>query len=328
MTPARKCARRLREKMSLKVPLDVKDLAQNFADIEKDIPPGEVDAILLGASEKNDRPRIILASNKSLNRQRFTLAHEIGHLIIPWHVFGSIIVCHTDLYGVMNSSNYKIIESEANEFASELLLPYEWLTEIIRRLDGNLEQIFLEAKVAEVSDTVVCIAMSRLMRPNYIFAVVNQSGIVQASGSTNKTIYPCPLREFPLNSDKLDRECRAKIEFQTTSNVIVWWDFSFENTSINQAILISEEPSKEILNRILEETFIESDKIISIKNTINGIIGGANNQIDGCNFENHFNTIRQYLRRNDILIDVVSHQEFDIFIAQKSREIISRKISG
>src|SRR5680860_97947 len=56
------------------------------------------------------------------DRQRHTIAHELGHLII-----------HRDLVGAVSASKAKQVEGEASRFASALLLPAPPLTAALRR---------------------------------------------------------------------------------------------------------------------------------------------------------------------------------------------------
>ncbi|WLR52427.1 XRE family transcriptional regulator [Bacillus tianshenii] len=68
-------------------------------------------------SENNNRPFIFLGSdNTSSVRSRFDIAHELGHLIlhpnISWKEFNK-------------KENYKLMEKEADRFASSFLLPEE-----------------------------------------------------------------------------------------------------------------------------------------------------------------------------------------------------------
>ncbi|MBA0192492.1 ImmA/IrrE family metallo-endopeptidase [Pectobacterium carotovorum] len=79
---------------------------------------------------KNGEPRIYFDSNEYYNRQRFTIAHELGH-----HVLG-----HTQdgEYHRDNVENYSTgirdyREVEANQFAAELLMPEDAIRQLVTR---------------------------------------------------------------------------------------------------------------------------------------------------------------------------------------------------
>jgi Zn-dependent peptidase ImmA (M78 family) len=66
-----------------------------------------------------------------IERRRFTIAHEIGHFLIPWH--GANVQCATADMGVLKSQDArKSKEAEANRFAAALLTPATLFTRDIR----------------------------------------------------------------------------------------------------------------------------------------------------------------------------------------------------
>ena len=71
---------------------------------------------------------ILLARNRSLQRSRYSLAHELGHWLIPTHRpdAGHGLECQLDdLHRVdeKEQNRRRRIEAEANRFASALLMP-------------------------------------------------------------------------------------------------------------------------------------------------------------------------------------------------------------
>lgn len=62
----------------------------------------------------DDYPIIVINKNFSNDRKRFTIAHELGHLLMH-SINNPAIPAHRD----------KMLENEANEFASEFLMPKE-----------------------------------------------------------------------------------------------------------------------------------------------------------------------------------------------------------
>jgi hypothetical protein len=80
-----------------------------------------------------DRPRGIVAVRKDLRelgRKRFTVAHEIGHYILPGHGLRQP-VCQDEQIESWNG-NSGSQEAAANRFASELLLPAKQIFPIIK----------------------------------------------------------------------------------------------------------------------------------------------------------------------------------------------------
>lgn len=105
------------------LPIDLNSIA---GDLNAKIIPNDLDAAQLsGFAFHKDGSRIIgVNSNESERRQRFTIAHELGHLFL--HNSKTV---NYDKGGVMmfrdnhSSSGSDIKEIEANRFAAELLMP-------------------------------------------------------------------------------------------------------------------------------------------------------------------------------------------------------------
>lgn len=134
MRPEEKFACRLLERHNLIPPYNLEELVSLYAKVNfLDFPINtDADGVSLGLKQ-SDKPKIYINSSRYKVRQRFTLAHELGHVIIPWHIGN--IVSHTDIKISEDRTNissqikgredydYMEIESEANRFAAELLIP-------------------------------------------------------------------------------------------------------------------------------------------------------------------------------------------------------------
>lgn len=82
--------------------------------------------------DENNQPQIWINPMKSEVRQRFTLAHELGHLandVLP-QIDNPIIDKYETLY---RSSAYGGIETKANRFAAKLLMPLQALENFIEK---------------------------------------------------------------------------------------------------------------------------------------------------------------------------------------------------
>lgn len=74
----------------------------------------------------------------SQNRKRFTIAHLLGHFIIPWHI-KSMFSCRK--YGTSSLKTDDVMEMEANRFAAALLIPKLHLEKEIFEKRPTLEQL-------------------------------------------------------------------------------------------------------------------------------------------------------------------------------------------
>jgi Zn-dependent peptidase ImmA (M78 family) len=89
-----------------------------------------------------DRNAVIIgvSSFHHSNRQHFTVAHEIGHLLlheIDVHVDKGYRMVARDS---VSSQAVDPLEMDANRFAAELLMPVEFLEEDLRKLPDDIEE--------------------------------------------------------------------------------------------------------------------------------------------------------------------------------------------
>lgn len=101
-----------------------------------------------------DGPKGIIAIKQSIrehSRKRFTIAHEIGHYVIPGHRTLEN-VCTSSMVESWQKGLSRA-ELEANEFAVELLLPSRYVREPLRLHDPSLKTIRRVASQFETSLT-------------------------------------------------------------------------------------------------------------------------------------------------------------------------------
>jgi len=79
---------------------------------------------------------IVRDSIRESGRKNFTVAHEIGHFVLPGHEDADLVCTSSDVGNWSKSA--KEFELEANEFASELLMPEP----LVRQIMGSSEPSF------------------------------------------------------------------------------------------------------------------------------------------------------------------------------------------
>lgn len=138
----------------MSAPIDVEAVAKNlgarlvYADLDAD-----VSGFLL-----RERKLVTIAVNKShhVNRQRFTIAHECGHLHLHADMGDRLWVDKqtTLFYRDSDSSNGDLrAEIQANQFAAGLLMPEELLLENLTNemKEADVYQLALKFQVSEQS---------------------------------------------------------------------------------------------------------------------------------------------------------------------------------
>lgn len=165
----RKIAQRVMTKYKLHPPVDMMGLIQEkgITCVEENLGTNAD-----GYSDLKDSDlKIVLNSAIQYEpRKRFTLAHELGHIFISWH--SDVTLCVTDNeYSEHNKLD--IQEHEANVFASEILMPTEWVKEMLilnenRSLEYNIKQL---CTIANTSIMACFYALENVMKSGNVIVV-------------------------------------------------------------------------------------------------------------------------------------------------------------
>lgn len=119
-----------RQNPSLQGPIPIEEFAR-LAGIEKiaELTTEGFEGALITNPEKS-RGVIMVKAGVNPQRRRFTIGHELGHFLLPWHRQTSFNCKQEDIKdssdGIGRTGTVGVrqdIEAEANAFASELLMP-------------------------------------------------------------------------------------------------------------------------------------------------------------------------------------------------------------
>ncbi|MFS0864917.1 ImmA/IrrE family metallo-endopeptidase [Fredinandcohnia sp. 179-A 10B2 NHS] len=246
----KKFAQQIVKKYSLSPPVDIRKLINNYATCVEDLLPNNADAICIINIEK---PLIILDSLKSENRKRFTLAHELGHIIIPWH--DGMISCHTDEEDVVDGNAYQTMEAEANSFAAEILMPSEWLKGVIdeHKEEGLQELLTVISEGANVSVSAAFYSLIHYLPDGYIILMENSDWYFAKFRRSKYTNILIPKQSEQYDLDWLDNCSNKKGSFNLESTNITWWKTP-ETLTEDKLINLLEQSSTPLnLNYIFEK---------------------------------------------------------------------------
>ncbi len=152
----------------------------------------------------SDGLKLIFVSNKINNRhrKRFVIAHEIGHFLMHRE---QMYCCSEISANQPQRVNTSIQEQQANEFASEILLP---TNDFIGRLPSGHISFALICKIANIYDvSVTMTAMKAVKNSNTEEEILlcYENNRLKWYATGNKEIYPsqvpirCPM-ELDINS--------------------------------------------------------------------------------------------------------------------------------
>jgi len=128
--PPEEFAKALLRRLGVNRPSDMADFARAIGLRIVEVESNGFDGALFRLPYKPCGIIGVRSSIRELGRKRFTIAHEIGHYILPSHGTGKS-VCKDEQIQSLNGSSWSQ-EAAANRFASELLLPAEQIIPIIK----------------------------------------------------------------------------------------------------------------------------------------------------------------------------------------------------
>lgn len=184
-SPAALVARILKHEPTLSVPVPLEQLCRQL-DITS---VGELDTEGFEAALITDDCKsagaILVAGERSRQRRRFSIAHELGHFLIPSHLprFGEDSLCSTEHLGVLDvkeQDRRRRMEGEANRFAALLLIPPPVLRaelNAIRRPD--VSDIVRLARLFDVSKDAMARAYADYSRESVAIAVIRNGCVLR-----------------------------------------------------------------------------------------------------------------------------------------------------
>jgi IrrE N-terminal-like domain len=315
MRSEERMAARLVARLQLSPPVDVEALCSRFADVKSKQFPIDVDGICLDLKVIGKRPKVWISTHLHPVRRRFTLAHEIGHIMIPWHT-GSIV---DELDAPQSSAHgkYREMEAEANRFAAELLMPSAWVSGLSERTNHLADLLLSVVEIADVSYPAAFLRSLKFGKPGFVGAEVRE-GVVVRSKRTVGT-YSLPPEEGGC-VDELDMPAAhpPRIVQGPDTKYFIW-----EMRDVLPDPGIDLPQWREILDAILLD--IPTEYRQSARASVNAIIGSAiGKEQKGAPVERIFKrgmeAIQNRPSNNPWMQEVISDDRFRAYVLARARE--------
>ena len=297
-----KIADRIYRDYGSEFPVPVRQMVTEHAELLQDNWDLDCDALTVGLDTPS--PRVFLRSGATYEpRVRFTLAHELGHLIIPWHTGVKACAPGPGFGGLVDQ------EQEANRFAGSLLLP----PSVARQAFGehSLSDAFDLMSHAEMSAVAFAITLGRHLIPGFVL-------FAERSGGEE------PVRVWSRGSGgglmSRSEAASAGIETGTisVSGKRVQWVRFVEHRAIVQEH--DERPTSQILRDAIATggANIDREKLFT---SINGIVSGKLGHEWTSTAEGIYATLRHNTESDGrIPVAVREAPDFDLSLARKAQE--------
>jgi len=322
--PERKVATLLHTRFSLAPPVDVRSLVGRYADVEFDQFPTSCDCLLL--RKLGERPRLIVSQRLlgNQNRLRFTLAHELGHLVLPWQA-GSVF-CHADFVVSASDELSRAMEAEANRFAAELLLPRSWLTANAIPPSALARHTLEVAQIAGVSPVTAMFAIASTAAPGALLLVTDASGKVTYSASSPGSNINVPDRDSLVTQSDLENS-GGEIDAVTYGDGKLM-AVRFAATILQPSDGVEPIASTDILQQLMDRINLVGRERSTIMAIVNGVVGSANNLV-GRQKDRDAGSILKLLKQRFVgrpeLSAVMKDPLFAQFLRSKAIELSGRR---
>jgi hypothetical protein len=311
MTPEQKLATRFVRQHDLTPPVDIEAVVAEYATVERVAWPFDCDALtadLIG--EKTGRPTIFLRSPGRHWRDRFTIGHELGHIIIPWHC--DLVACHPGA-DVQNYSG-GLQEREASSFASCILLPDRYLRPIVEA--SHEVKDWLDAvAVGDISAAAGLIGLaSRVLAPGIAFVIRDNRRRPILSAGT--------LLPVPYDARTYARDFAAvAVDSGTVSHQAHYIDwYKFVQLEHPEEVVDSRD-SRQILRDAIAAVTDDSQEARRLTQSVNGVVGANLARDIRTSPVTAYNTLRYIFQNRPHLAEVVEQPDFDRFLKRKIADL-------
>ncbi len=176
-------------------------------------------------SDLGEVPRITINTEFTFPaRKKFTLAHELGHIVIPWH--NGDVKCDTDKpYNVISGQRLlDTQELEANIFASELLMPNNWIQGQIENPISSFQNTLDTIKNKAQTSVMACLyALEEALPSGNLYYVRKENTDYWKKFSSQRTCSTAPYNSFEKRIKFLEQVCNHKEHFNVSQYEIIYF---------------------------------------------------------------------------------------------------------
>lgn len=288
---------------------DLTTLVSRFASIESVAIPFEADGITIKPGSL-DRPRIVINSRNPPTRRKFTLAHELGHVLIPWHI--GTICSHID-DNLNSDDEYHVQEGEANRFASELLVPTAWLADLFQETGDPAAMQKIIIDTVGISPLAATIKLMQCLPPGFV-CIETHPGIPTQYHRSPGTVIAAPRDDDPESTARYDRTAHGQFSSRHGQYRYRWWFFRHDHEVPKTKL---GRPWREALDDILAQ--VPAERRGFVRQSLNGVIAAAHprrgNSVDAYRY------IVSRIAGMDYARFVVDHPDFRPFVMARLDEL-------
>lgn len=296
LPPERRIAELVSRRHKLSIPVDIEALTARYAQVEYHDWPFACDG--LAALTMCNPPKIFIKREQDPRRTAFTIAHELGHVMIGWHVGAA----PCDIFSNEGPTTSPE-EREANRFAGSILLPRHAAAGVVAL--GGIKGLFDALETCGMSAEACAIEMSSILLPGFVMFVGQRSYV--SSGTTPRE-----------TRSEARKHALAQGKVQIGSKSLSWYQLTEAPPPVT-IVTDSRKPTELLRAAIAFETG-DPAEAQALLMRINGIVGAATTT-DRTADESAIYSIMKYRvsTHRDIPPTIVDSGEFDQYLYLKAR---------
>jgi hypothetical protein len=300
------------DRYDLRPPVDVFSLADEYCDVEYEAWPFACDALAVGLG--GARPKVLMRKRGiGKFRRRFTMAHELGHVILAWHVGRMICSPIRTAFDAQVTEQ----ESEAHHFAGALLVPRRFLEE---RSSQHLGGAVSALDEAQVSAAAAVLALSGNLLPGFCFLIDEDEDGFRLIRSPGTTV-PGGIGRGPQLAQLRDKAHESG-EAIVSGRRVLWFQFAVQP---NFSVPEDRRRTTDILREALASV-VPSSEIEKLVLRINGIVGGMLGSEDRAQSESQALAILEQRFTSDRVLDHLTKiPDFQLYLKRKAADRVRNR---
>ncbi|MAY94952.1 MAG: hypothetical protein CMH84_00210 [Nocardioides sp.] len=314
VSPAQRLADLIVDQRKLQPPVPVAELVREIAEVKEVRLRGTgLDAVLHGLTA-DSRPTLLIDEDAPPTRQLFTLGHEFGHLSMAWHRGTLSCLVGDPEHGddePERSERDRLLEREANQFASRLLIPRRF----VESLEGrNLGQVVEEVERTGVSAEAALYGIVPHLPVGRLLILMDYSGreifrYASSEGTVNLNL----RRGARFDEEYLDPFMEASGHVRFGGSHIYWGHLIPE-----MGLTVETAEWRPILVEILADRGWDASPSGALWRSINGVASAAHSDLGHESPTALAQRIRQVFRRHEKYRTLVEHARFDDFASSRA----------
>lgn len=263
-----------------------------------------------------------------MRRRRFTLAHELGHVVLPWHVGLTACVPVVTSFDAgptgpapvskfLTQTRVSEQEAEATRFAGALLVPRRFIES---RADiGGIGEVVRSLNRTNISAVAAVLSLSQHLLPGFCFLIdEDEEGLRMVTSSGTST----PPRNGGMSVEaRLRDRARDFGEVHVSGRRVLWFQLAAQTDFVLPADTRS-------TTQILRDSINSGASPIGppvLFMRINGIVGGILSKGERAQSEVQALSILEHRFESDPELGyLLDNTDFRLYLCRKAAERIAR----